>query len=279
MKVNVKLLVQYDGTDFNGWQIQSGQPGSRTVQNVLRQAVETIVKEPVTLLGAGRTDAGVHARGQVASFVTSRPIPEDRWQPALNSILPYDIRIISAQEAGPEFHPQYDAKKKMYCYYIWNSPYPDVFLRRYSLHCSRHLDLERMKQAAASLVGTMDFQAFCSSGSSVKNYVRTVYQAEFVPLDNIVQAHFAGDSCGNPAGVSKGETPEDLLEGKILVFRISANGFLYKMVRSIVGTLLEVGSGKYPPQWVEEVLRSKDRGTAGPTAPSHGLFLEKVWYR
>jgi len=248
MKVNVKLMIQYDGTDFNGWQIQAGQASSRTVQNEIKRAIETIVKEPVILLGAGRTDAGVHARGQVANFVTSRPIPEDRWTAALNSILPCDIRITSAKEVSLDFHAQYSAVKKTYCYYILNSDYADVFLRRFSLHCSRKLDFDRMNQAAASLVGTRDFRAFCAAGSEVKNYERTVYEAEFFP------------------------------QGELMVFRISANGFLYKMVRSIVGTLLEVGSGKRNPQCIETILQSRDRREAGPTAPPQGLVLEKVWY-
>lgn len=262
--VNVKLVVQYDGTDFNGWQIQTGQPDSRTVQKELRQAVETIVKEPVTLLGAGRTDAGVHARGQVASFTTTKPIPEHCWPAALNSILPYDIRVISAREVSHDFHPQYCAEKKLYCYYILNSRYADVFFRRYSLHCPRPLDLEMMNKAAACFIGTHDFQAFCTSGSSVENFVRTVYQAEFLPLEGAV--------------LSGGSHEGSLLRGRLLVFRISADGFLYKMVRSVLGTLLEVGYGKRSPQWVEEIIRSQDRCKAGPTAPSHGLFLEKVWY-
>jgi len=249
MKTNIKLTLQYDGTDFNGWQIQAGHPEARTVQNELRQAVEKIVGEPVTIIGAGRTDSGVHARGQVAGFETSRPIPEDKWPAALNSILPGDIRVLAAGEVPQSFHPQYDAVKKMYCYYILNTEYEDVFLRRYTLHCRHLLDVDRMKEAAGMLLGTRDYRSFCASGSSVDNFERSILQADFFP------------------------------RGNILVFRITADGFLYKMVRTIIGTLLEIGRGKQPPEWMEQVIEARDRTQAGPTAPPQGLVLEKVWYR
>ena len=248
MTVNIKLTIQYDGTAYNGWQTQRGQTGSRTVQSELKRAVETIVKEPVVLIGAGRTDSGVHARGQVANFLTSRPIPEDKWMAALNSLLGDDIRIVAAQEVSLDFHAQYWATKKMYCFYILNSEYADVFLRRYSLHCSQPLDVESMNRAAERLKGTRNFQSFCSSGSSVKSFERTVDQAEVFP------------------------------QGNLLVFRITANGFLYKMVRTIVGTLLEIGKGRQAPEWIDNIIAARDRVQAGPTAPAHGLVLEKVWY-
>lgn len=248
MKVNIRLDLQYDGTDFNGWQVQKGQTGSRTVQGELKKAVESIVKEPVVLIGAGRTDAGVHARGQVANFMTSKPIPEDRWCPALNSVLDEDIRVTGAREVPLDFHAQYSAVKKMYCYYILNSEYADVFLRRYTLFCSHKLDIKSMRAAAEKLKGRKNFKAFCASGSGVKSFERTIYQADIFS------------------------------RGKLLVFRITADGFLYKMVRTIVGTLLEIGKGKQPPEWVDSIIEGGQRVNAGPTAPPQGLVLEKVWY-
>ena len=248
MKSNIKLTLQYDGTDFNGWQIQSGHLSARTVQGELSQALNRIVEEPVTLIGAGRTDSGVHARGQVASFCTSRPIPEDKWPAALNSILPEDIRVIAAEEVPPAFHAQYDAVKKMYCYYLLNTEHEDVFLRRYSLHCRHTLDMDNMSRAAAMLLGTRNFKSFCASGSSIGSFERSIYQADLFP------------------------------QGNTLVFRITADGFLYRMVRTIVGTLLEIGRGKQPPEWMEQVIAARDRERAGPTAPPQGLVLEKVWY-
>lgn len=245
---NIKLVLQYDGTDFNGWQTQEGQTGARTVQGELSQALARILDEPVTVIGAGRTDSGVHARGQVAGFRTSRTIPEGKWPAALNSVLPEDIRVIFAEEVCPEFHPQFDAKKKMYCYNILNDDNGDVFLRRYSYHIRQPLDVESMREASKRLLGTRNFVSFCASGSSAKTFERSVYQAEF------------------------------FTQGKLLVFQISANGFLYKMVRTIVGTLLEIGRGKQSPDWIESVIEARDRKHAGPTAPPQGLFLEKVWY-
>lgn len=253
MTTNIKVTLQYDGTDFNGWQIQKGQPGSRTVQSELKRAVEKIVGEPISLVGAGRTDAGVHARGQTANFFTSKPIPEDKWTVALNSVLPEDIRITDAGEVPQEFHAQYSAIGKTYCYYIRTSPCEDVFTRHFSLHCPRPLEVSRMEYAAARLVGTRNFQAFCSSGSKVENFERRIFEAGFMLQNGMCQ--------------------EDLL-----VFQISANGFLYKMVRAIVGTLLEIGRGKHDPQWIDAIIESRNRDLAGPTAPPHGLVLEKVWY-
>lgn len=249
MTVNVKLTMQYDGTNFNGWQIQSGQSTSRTVQCELKQAIEKIVKEPIVLIGAGRTDAGVHARGQVANFVTSKPIPEDKWPAALNSVIGDDVRITAAEEVPPDFHAQYSAEKKMYGYYILNAEYADVFLRRYTYHCSHVLDVGRMNAAVARLKGTRNFKSFCASGSPVVDFERTVYQADF------------------------------FRQGSLLVFKISADGFLYKMVRTIVGTLLEIGKGKKDPDWISAIIESQDRIQAGVTAPPQGLVLEKVWYR
>lgn len=248
MTVNIKLTLQYDGTEFNGWQTQAGQIGIRTVQSELKKAIETIVKEPVTVVGSGRTDAGVHARGQVACFHTSKPIPENSWPAALNSVLPEDIRIVDAREVPPGFHPQFNAVKKMYCYYILNRECPDVFLRRYCLHWARPLEFESMDTAARKLKGTRNFKSFCASGSEVSTFERTVYQSQVFPW------------------------------GDLLVFRITADGFLYKMVRNIVGSLLEIGKGKQDPEWMDWVLEARDRRQAGPVAPARGLVLEKVWY-
>jgi tRNA pseudouridine38-40 synthase len=253
MTANIKLTLQYDGTAYNGWQIQRGQPGLRTVQSELKNAVETIVREPVSLVGSGRTDAGVHARGQVANFFTSKPIPEEKWVVALNSVLPADIRVTDAREVPVDFHAQYSATGKTYCYYIMNSPYEDVFTRHFTFNCSQCLDVEEMEQAAAHLVGTKNFEAFSASGSKVDNFERTIFEAGF--------------------RFQSGRYQENLL-----VFQIAANGFLYKMVRTIVGTLLEIGRGKHAASWIEEIIASRNRDLAGPTAPPQGLILEKVWY-
>ncbi|NLO89540.1 MAG: tRNA pseudouridine(38-40) synthase TruA [Clostridia bacterium] len=245
---NIKLIIQYDGTNFNGWQVQKKHPHTRTVQAVLEKALKCIVKEPVTLIGAGRTDSGVHARGQVANFLTQNPIPVEKWPAALNSILPPDVAVVGAEEVPAEFHATYWAKKKTYHYYILNARYPDVFLRNYALHVPQRLNFGDMREAARFILGTHDFKSFCAAGSSVKNHRRTIYEADFS------------------------------IEGELIVFKITADGFLYKMIRSIVGTLLEIGKGKYPPGWMQEVLEARDRKKSGPTAPPHGLYLDRVFY-
>jgi len=248
VKTNIKLTIQYDGTYFNGWQVQRKHPEARTVQSVIQNALQKIVKEPVHVIGAGRTDAGVHARGQVANFRTSNPIPEEKWPVALNSILPPDVAVIGAEEVPGDFHAQYSAAGKTYHYYILNSKYPDVFLRNYAYFEPRELDLEKMQQAALRLKGTHNFKSFCAVGSGVRTFERTVTDIGFVR------------------------------RGRLLIFKITADGFLYKMARSIVGTLLEIGKNRYPPDWIDEVLKAEDRKRGGPTAPPQGLVLYRVYY-
>ncbi|HBT20937.1 MAG TPA: tRNA pseudouridine(38-40) synthase TruA [Peptococcaceae bacterium] len=248
MKANIKLTIQYDGTNFNGWQVQKMHPQARTVQGVLEKALERIVKEPIKLIGAGRTDSGVHAKGQVANFHTTRPIPVEKWPIALNSILPPDVAVIEAEEVPEKFHARYWAKRKTYYYYILNRRYPDVFLRNYAYYISQKLNLEDMRRAAQLILGTHDFRSFCAAGSSVKNYRRTVFEADFS------------------------------FKGELLIFKITADGFLHKMVRLIMGTLIEIGRGKYPSSWMKEVLEARDVKKSGPAAPPHGLYLCKVYY-
>ena len=248
MGANIKLLVQYDGTGFNGWQVQAGHPDARTVQWELRKAVQKITQESTVVIGAGRTDAGVHARGQVAGFKTCSPIPVEKWPDALNSLLPPDVRVIEAVQVPPIFHAQHSAVKKTYCYYILNTPLPDVFLRNFMLHVPAALSVGRMQEAAQHLMGTQSFKSFCAAGSNVKTFERSVYTAELSA------------------------------SGGRVIFTITADGFLYKMVRSIVGTLLEIGLNKKPSGWMREVLDAQDRKAAGFTAPPHGLVLESVDY-
>lgn len=218
------------------------------MQGVVEKAIEEIVGGSVRLMGSGRTDAGVHAKGQVANFHTNNPIPVDRWVFALNCLLPPDVVVTNAEEVPTDFHAQYSAVGKTYYYYIWNNICQNTFLRNYSHHVRRKLRLSAMEEAASYLKGTHNFRSYCSSGSSVKNFVRTIKAIDF-------------------------ETRE-----QILIFQITADGFLYKMVRTIVGTLLEIGMGKYPPEWIKEVLSARSREAAGPTAPAHGLFLQEVFY-
>lgn len=245
----IKMCLAYDGTGYAGWQVQTKQPWVKTVQGTVEEALRKITKEgDLTVTGAGRTDAGVHARGQVIHFDTESRIPIERFPLALNSVLPADIRCWHAEEVPTSFHAQYSAKAKHYSYTIDQGPVPDVFLRNYAYHFPHPLDVGAMAEAGAMLLGTHDFRSFCASGSSVKNFERTIM--EF----NIRQS------------------------GSIIYVNIIGDGFLYNMVRIIVGTLLEIGQGKRPPFSMKQIIEARDRGCAGPTVPAKGLCLERVIY-
>jgi len=246
--MKIKLSLGYDGTDFNGWQIQSGQPHTRTVQLVVEEGIRKLTGENIRVAAAGRTDAGVHARGQVISFETESRIPLERWPLALNSIFPKDVRVYTAEKVHHGFHARFSAKQKLYIYRIDHNIVPDIFWSRYALHISRHLDFLEMKKAAASFEGIHDFRGFCSSGNSTKSYVRTIYNCFLQQNNNFIE------------------------------LKINADGFLYNMVRIITGTLLEVGTGKIKAHEIAKIVSSGEREAAGPTAPAKGLSLEEVKY-
>lgn len=244
----LKLTLAYDGTDFAGWQIQ---PAARTVQGTVQSILERIAGEPVKLVGSGRTDAGVHALGQVASFETSSRYACDVFCRALNAELPDDIAVVSVDEAPAGFHARGSALRKRYCYVIHDSGVRDVFARRYCWPMPYRLDEAAMQRGAAALVGTHDFSSFETAGSERESSVRTVFAVDISrPIaDRPFEVHL----------------------------EIEANGFLYNMVRAIAGTLVQVGRGGRPEQWVGEALAARNRSAAGPTAPPQGLFL--LWVR
>ncbi|NLK07756.1 MAG: tRNA pseudouridine(38-40) synthase TruA [Firmicutes bacterium] len=246
-KKNVRLLVEYDGTAYHGFQTQE-DPHLPTIQSKLEEAVWRICQEKVRVTGSGRTDAGTHALGQVINFQTSSRIPIDKLPKALNSALPRDIRIQEAEYVQTDFHACYDAVAKTYQYVIDNQPTPSVFRRCYAYHVPHDLDTAKMQKAAAALVGTHDFASFRTSGSSARTSVRTVFQLDVIA------------------------------SGSSITITIKADGFLYNMVRNIVGTLVEVGRGKRQPGCVADILKARDRTKAGPTAPAHGLYLLEVYY-
>lgn len=239
------MLVQYDGTDYAGFQ---SQPDQTTIQQVLEEALGKLLDEPIRLRGASRTDAGVHALGQVVSFTTENAIPAERLPRALNDLLPTAVSCVFAEECDAHFHPQYDAKRKLYSYRLLNRPTPSPFICRYAWHVPVPLALEAMQEAGQSLVGRHDFAAFCAAGSAVRETTREVTRLEW------------------------------LAEGDVVEMRVEGTGFLYMMVRIIVGTLVEVGLGRWMPERVGEVLASRDRHQAGPTAPPQGLCLVRVEY-
>lgn len=243
--MNVKILLEYDGTNYNGWQRQKN---ARSIQEVLEEAISAITGEKIRVTGAGRTDAGVHAAGQVANFKTNTRIPVEKLPYAINSRLPVDIVVKEARMVSEEFHARLSAKAKVYSYTIYNAPFPSPLLRNYTYFFPLPLDMGAMKEAASQFVGLHDFSAFRASGSPVKSSVRQINRLEI-------------NRC------------QDLIK-----IEIEANGFLYNMVRIIAGTLLDAGLHKINPGEVASIIRSGDRDRAGKTLPPQGLCLLKVVY-
>ena len=244
---NLKLVVQYDGTDFHGWQIQPKLP---TIQGILTQAIFEVTRERPQVHGSGRTDAGVHALGQVCNFYTSSLIPLGSLQKALNSHLPPSVRVLQTEEVERSFHARRDAVLKHYRYRVLTSKCCPPFIFRFVHHYPRLLDFRAMCEAARLVVGEHDFTSFCGSDTEVESRVRRVTSSFFVF-----------------------DSKRDLIE-----YNICANGFLHHMVRNLVGTLLEVGRGRLTAPTVDAILKAKNRSIAGPTAPAKGLFLISVSY-
>jgi tRNA pseudouridine38-40 synthase len=242
---NIKIIIEYDGTEYHGWQ---RQPNGISIQEVLENKLAMITNGKVRLIGSGRTDAGVHALGQVANFKTAATIECRGLLKGINSLLPMDIAVRDVIDVDDEFHARYSAKSKVYSYKIYNSSVRSPRYRNYSWHVFEKLDLEAMKKAALCLLGTKDFSSFCAAGGDAKTYTRNV-------LD-----------CG-------------IVEDKaLIVFTIEANGFLRYMVRNIMGTLVDVGKGRITPEEIMALIDSKDRTNAGITAPPQGLVLREVKY-
>jgi tRNA pseudouridine38-40 synthase len=252
---NIKLTMEYDGTDYVGWQRQTN---GLSIQQVIEEAIEEITGETVKVNGSGRTDSGVHALGQTANFLTGTSIPTAKIPAALNSVLPRDIVIKDAQEMPLDFHARFSCKAKEYRYQVYNGETPTAIMRRYCYHVPRHLDLDAMAGALKLLEGTHDFTCFKAAGSSVENCVRHIYRAKLSKQKDMLQ--------------------KDMLQKDMLVFTFKGNGFLYNMVRIMVGTVLQTGMGKRPLENISQLLKARDRTLAGPTAPAKGLFLVKVYY-
>jgi len=250
--MNFKLLIQYDGTDFHGWQVQAGE---RTIQGELERVVGLLEGgENVYVCGSGRTDAGVHAEGQVANIKLKKPFTPEKLRGAINGNLWRDLRILNVEKAADDFHARFSAKGKTYLYRVVNTPVISPFWARYAHHEARPLDVNRMNDAARLFLGEHDWTAFSSAQSDSENKVRTI--SEFS-----VESHW--DSRANAV---------------IIEFRITGNGFLRYMVRSIAGTLLEVGRGEKDFDTIQTAIVGGDRYLAGATAPAHGLTLLKVYY-
>lgn len=245
---NLKVTLQYDGTDYVGWQRQAT---GVSIQALLEDALEPIEGAPVVVHGAGRTDAGVHALAQVATFELQAAIEPATLARALNGMLPPQIRVTAIQEVAPEFHARFSATGKIYEYRVVNAPLVSPFLHKYVWHVPHPLDLDAMREASTPLVGTHDFASFQGAGSFVASSSRTVRSIEWE----------GGGGCDLP-----------------LIVRIEGDGFLRHMVRNIVGTLVEVGIGRWPPSEIVGIMASRARSQAGRTAPPQGLFLVRVLY-
>ena len=244
---NIKLTLEYEGTNYHGWQTQAGS-GQATVQETLEKAFATLAHGPVKVHGSSRTDAGVHALAYVCNVVTDSPIPPAAWAPALNHILPEDIRVLSSGEAAPDFHARFSAIGKIYSYRILNRRAPSALHRHAAWHVNLRLNMRAMRSAAEHLIGRHDFSAFRAAGCSASSPVRT--------LKAVIIRKSA-----------------DMIE-----IRLEADSFLQYMVRNITGTLVEVVLGRFQPGDVKQMLLSCDRRTAGRTAPAHGLYLVRVLY-
>lgn len=240
---NYKIIVAYDGIDYHGWQVQ---PGIKTIQGTIEQALERITEQRIKIVGAGRTDAGVHAKAQVANFWANINLSEEELFRALNAVLPRDIRIVNLERVPLDFHARRKAKAKIYEYRILNSRMISPFQLRYVLHFPYPLDFEKMREASKYFVGKKDFTKFSSSDK--KNNVREVYYSEIFKKEDLI------------------------------IYKIKANSFVRYMVRKIVGILLEVGKGKVEPEVIPEIFENKEQSITIPTAPPHGLCLLEVIY-
>lgn len=236
----IMLKVAYDGTDYCGWQIQ---PRDKTIESELNKHLSSLLQEDIRVIGASRTDSGVHALSNIAVFDTNARMDAAKVAHALNQRLPSDIRIQESREVPLTFHPRHCNSKKTYEYRIYNAPFENPITRRYAYFVYVPLDLERMKKAASYLIGEHDFKSFCVAKAKVLSTVRTIYDIR----------------------IEK--------QGDYISIFVSGNGFLFNMVRIIVGTLVKVGRGAWEPEYIEEILASRDRQKAGPTAPANGLTL------
>ncbi|MEW4369389.1 tRNA pseudouridine(38-40) synthase TruA [Paenibacillus kandeliae] len=244
---NYKLTIQYDGNRYKGWQ-RLGDSDS-TIQGKIEKAISVLTGEQIEMIGSSRTDAGVHALYQVANFKTSQPLTTERVMSFLNHYLPPDISIIQVEQVDERFHSRFHATDKTYVYKIWNREYSQPFLRKYSMHVVKPLQVDKMKEAAAHFLGEHDFTAYANAKSKKKDSVRTIYHLDLIEQDGMLE------------------------------IRVTGNGFLYNMVRKIVGTLIAVGLGEKQPDDIPNIIASKDRAQTGGMADAEGLYLEHIRFK
>jgi len=268
-----KITLAYDGTNYVGWQRQAA---GVSIQGLIEHALRGLDGRDVAVAGAGRTDAGVHALGQVASFSLERTIEPRALVRALNGGLPPDVRALAAAEVGVDFHARYSASRKTYGYRICNAEVISPFERHYAWHVPGSLDVDAMDRAARSLEGRHDFAAFAAAGGTTRTTERTVMRSRVSPTTNLSTTEDAEDTEEKTSSFLR--VPRVLRGGDLVVYEIAGDGFLRHMVRAIAGTLVDIGRGRRPCEQMGEVLASLNRGRAGPTAPARGLFLVGVEY-
>jgi tRNA pseudouridine38-40 synthase len=265
---NLKLEIEYDGTNYCGWQVQrshhvtkSQSHQLKSIQEIIEKILQKILQEKIRLIASGRTDAGVHALAQVANFKTHSDIAPEKLQKALNGLLPDDISISKIQEVVQDFHSRFRAKSKIYRYTILNRVHPSALLRNMVYFYPYPLDVNLMRKEARCLIGKHDFKAFCASGSDAKDTARTIKRITIKKLTYHLSP-----------------ITYRLREPSLIVIEIEADGFLYNMVRNIVGTLIEIGRGRFPEGCLKRILQSRNRKLAGPIVPAKGLCLLEVKY-
>ena len=268
----IMITIAYDGTDYVGWQMQ---PNGIAVEQVINQALSELLKEDIIIAGASRTDSGVHADGNVAVFDSETRIPAEKICFALNQRLPKDIVCTSSREVKADFHPRHADCIKTYEYRIYNAVHPDPLKRRYSYFVYVPLDIDAMRRAAEYLKGEHDFASFCSAHAQVKTTVRNIYSLDIIQGDGSL---IEKENNEDKKEATEIDGPQRIYISHDIKIRISGNGFLYNMVRIIVGTLVKVGYHFYPPEYVKTILDACDRTKAGPKAPAEGLKLVKIEY-
>ena len=291
----LRFLIEYDGTNYHGWQRQAPQNREagdlhQTIQGTIEDVLSGITKHPANVVAAGRTDAGVHATGQVLHFKTNLHISESSWVKAMNSLLPADIVVRKAEYVSEDFHARFDAKSKVYRYFILNSGLPSAFQRNYAWHIKRPLNISLIKEASQYLIGHHDFSSFRASDCGAKSPVKTLDRIEIdeVSLENPESNPplppfskggnlFPPFEKGGMGGLFLSSSVS-LEPAQILLLTFEARSFLQHMVRNIVGTLAEVGRGKITPTDIKTILEKRDRRYAGPIAPPQGLYLSEVRY-
>lgn len=256
MNKNYRMDLMYDGSEFNGWQRLVNEGNKPSIQSCLEKVLSSYLKEDIKVIGSGRTDKGVHAFNQVANFHTHRAFDMSKGIKELNTLLPHGLVISKLQEVNNKFHARFDAKSKTYEYRIQNSEIPSVFLGKYTYELNGSYDLEKMREGASYLIGSHDFVSLSTKREDVSSTIRTIYQIEITPYLNTSYQRRIHE----------------------IRIRITANGFLYNMVRIIVGTLIEIGEGKRNPKDIPMLLETKKRSLAGPTVYGNGLYLVKVDY-